>query len=157
MVGHGGCSAGSYLADPTSPIPSHCASIVVTSTVRVNTSAKHTMWSRNSCSQVSNKVHKEESIAEVCNCHHRDGPLRVRVIQRVVHRCKHSMIWVHDCHAEGHDVDEEFPQREESRVGWNGDTAQLVTQLVEELPNSLKYKENPWNNKLWELFVDYCL
>ena len=24
MVGHGGSSAGSYLADPTSPIPSHC-------------------------------------------------------------------------------------------------------------------------------------
>ena len=36
MVGHGGSSAGSYLADPTSPIPSHCASIVETSTVRVN-------------------------------------------------------------------------------------------------------------------------
>ena len=36
MVGHGGSSAGSYLADPTSPIPSHCASIVTTSTVRVN-------------------------------------------------------------------------------------------------------------------------
>ena len=46
MLGHGGSSAGSYLADPTSPIPSHCAvitpvskcpsaSIVVTSTVRV--------------------------------------------------------------------------------------------------------------------------
>ena len=35
MVGHGESSAGSYLADPTSPIPSHCASIVVTSTVRV--------------------------------------------------------------------------------------------------------------------------
>ena len=35
MVGHAGSSAGSYLADPTSPIPSHCASIVVTSTVRV--------------------------------------------------------------------------------------------------------------------------
>ena len=35
MVGHGGSSAGSYLADPTSPIPSHCASIVVTSTVKV--------------------------------------------------------------------------------------------------------------------------
>ena len=32
MVGHGGSSAGSYLADPTSPIPSHCASIVATST-----------------------------------------------------------------------------------------------------------------------------
>ena len=36
MVGHGGSSAGSYLADPTSPIPSHCASIVVTNTLRVN-------------------------------------------------------------------------------------------------------------------------
>ena len=36
MVGHGGSSAGSYLADPTSPIPSHCVSIVVTSTLRVN-------------------------------------------------------------------------------------------------------------------------
>ena len=36
MVGHGGSSAGSYLADPTSPIPFHCASIVVTSTLRVN-------------------------------------------------------------------------------------------------------------------------
>ena len=28
MVGHGGSSAASYLADPTSPIPSHCAVIV---------------------------------------------------------------------------------------------------------------------------------
>ena len=35
MVGHGGSSAASYLANPTSPIPSHCASIVATSTVRV--------------------------------------------------------------------------------------------------------------------------
>ena len=39
MVGHGGSSAGSYLTDPTSPIPSHCASIVMTSTVRVKKSA----------------------------------------------------------------------------------------------------------------------
>ena len=36
MVGHGGSSAGSYLTDPTSPIPSHYASIVATSTLRVN-------------------------------------------------------------------------------------------------------------------------
>ena len=35
MVGHEGSSAGSYLADPTSPIPSHSASIVATSTLRV--------------------------------------------------------------------------------------------------------------------------
>ena len=46
MVGNGGSSASSYLADPTSPIPSHCAVIillkchsaliVVTSILRVN-------------------------------------------------------------------------------------------------------------------------
>ena len=36
MVGHGGSSAGSYLANPTSPIPSHCALIVATSTLRIN-------------------------------------------------------------------------------------------------------------------------
>ena len=44
MLGHGGSSAGSYLANPTSPIPSHCAviilfqssaSYVVTGTLRV--------------------------------------------------------------------------------------------------------------------------
>ena len=29
MVGHGGSSAGSYLADPTSPIPYHCAVIIL--------------------------------------------------------------------------------------------------------------------------------
>ena len=40
MVGHGGSSAGSYLADTTSPIPSHCASIVATSTIRVNMNLK---------------------------------------------------------------------------------------------------------------------
>ena len=38
MVGHGGSSAGSYLTDPTSPIPYHCASIVMTSTLRVKRS-----------------------------------------------------------------------------------------------------------------------
>ena len=41
MVGHGGSSAGSYLADPTSPIPSHCASIVATSTLEVKA---HVHW-----------------------------------------------------------------------------------------------------------------
>ena len=45
MVGHGGSSAGSYLAEPTSPIPSHCASIVATSTVRVKvTNMKRQMF-----------------------------------------------------------------------------------------------------------------
>ena len=38
MVRHGGRSAGSYLADHTSPIPSHCASVVATSSLRVNLS-----------------------------------------------------------------------------------------------------------------------
>ena len=36
MVRHGGSSAGSYLTDPTSPIPSHCASVAMASTLRVN-------------------------------------------------------------------------------------------------------------------------
>ena len=46
MVGYGGTSAGSYLADPTSPIPSHGASIVVSSTLRVNTyTARPVCWS----------------------------------------------------------------------------------------------------------------
>ena len=44
MVGHGGSSAGSYLADPTSPIPSHCASIVVTSTLKVKVNDIYIDW-----------------------------------------------------------------------------------------------------------------
>ena len=44
MVGHGGSSACSYLADPTSPIPSHCASIVATSTLRVKTLLSCCWW-----------------------------------------------------------------------------------------------------------------
>ena len=43
MVGHGGSSAGSYLADPTSPIPSHCASIAATSIFRVNNTVSEHM------------------------------------------------------------------------------------------------------------------
>ena len=35
MVGHGGSSAGSYLADPTSPIPSHCAVVILFKSVPV--------------------------------------------------------------------------------------------------------------------------
>ena len=66
MLGHGGSCAGSYLADPTSPIPSHCAviilfqsaSIAVTGTVRVNISAfvYTTVWqiyTYNQCSKVN--------------------------------------------------------------------------------------------------------
>ena len=36
MLGHGGSSAGSYLADPTSPIPSHCAVIILFQSVAVH-------------------------------------------------------------------------------------------------------------------------
>ena len=36
MVGHGGSSAGSYLADPTSPIPSHCPVIILFKSVPVH-------------------------------------------------------------------------------------------------------------------------
>ena len=36
MLGHGGSSAGSYLGDPTSPIPSHCAVIILFQSVAVH-------------------------------------------------------------------------------------------------------------------------
>ena len=36
MLGHGGSSAGSYLADPTSPIPLHCAVIILFQSVPVH-------------------------------------------------------------------------------------------------------------------------
>ena len=36
MLGHGGSSAGSYLANPTSPIPSHCAVIILFQSVPVH-------------------------------------------------------------------------------------------------------------------------
>ena len=63
MVGHGGSSASSYLADPTSPIPSHCASTVMTSTVRVNKGSadkKHP-----ACGQVFSDKDQEFEQAEV--------------------------------------------------------------------------------------------
>ena len=36
MVGHGGSSAGSYLANPASPIPFHCAVIILFKSVPVH-------------------------------------------------------------------------------------------------------------------------
>ena len=36
MVGYGGSSAGSYLANPTSPIPSHGAAIILFENVPVH-------------------------------------------------------------------------------------------------------------------------
>ena len=63
MVGHEGSSAGSYLADPTSPIPSHCASIVVTSTVRVKMTTDQCMVTDHekqaTCSVIMKKRHVE--------------------------------------------------------------------------------------------------
>ena len=58
--GLGGSSAGSYLADPTSPIPFHCAviilcpsaSIVMTSTVRVNTRTHTQLKSKRNCRKI---------------------------------------------------------------------------------------------------------
>ena len=36
MVGHGASSASSYLTDPTSPIPSHCAVVILCKSVPVH-------------------------------------------------------------------------------------------------------------------------
>ena len=59
MVGHGGSIAGSYLTDPTSPIPSHCASIVATSTLRVKKVLLCEMY-------MSSSVHENKGLA--CTC-----------------------------------------------------------------------------------------
>ena len=56
MVVHGGSSAGSYLANPTSSIPSHCASIVVTNTVRVNLIAHSIKGHSCFCTRKQSKV-----------------------------------------------------------------------------------------------------
>ena len=56
MVGHGGSSAGSYLADPTSPIPSHCASIVATSTLRVKIILEEIQIKREGTGRVSYSI-----------------------------------------------------------------------------------------------------
>ena len=44
MLGHGGSSAGSYLVDPTSPIPSHCAVIILFQSVSVHQLSWLTLW-----------------------------------------------------------------------------------------------------------------
>ena len=79
MVGHAGSSAGSYLADPTCPIPSHCAviilfkcpsaSTVVTSTVRVKRMDKQTV-----SMLPKEKEHFKKSSRE-CLCFEKDSDL----------------------------------------------------------------------------------
>ena len=44
MLGHGGSSAGLYLADPTSPIPSHCAVIILFQSVPVHKLSWLALW-----------------------------------------------------------------------------------------------------------------
>ena len=65
MVGHGGSSAGSYLADPTSPIPSHCASIVATSTLRVKVSTENTVFVCHSISRRKYNAHYSLSVPQL--------------------------------------------------------------------------------------------
>ena len=65
MVGHGGSSAGSYLSDPTSPIPSHCASIVATSTLRVKKFSMQLF--HNSITGSNNALEENESSTILCS------------------------------------------------------------------------------------------
>ena len=61
MIGHRGSSASSYLADPTSPIPSHCASIVASSTLRVKATSLYTYLSLFECYKKRITLHAGES------------------------------------------------------------------------------------------------
>ena len=78
MVGHGGSSAGSYLANLTSPIPSHCASIVVTSTLRVNTDSRActimklimVVWSMNLYKSCVNWAISNEGASNIYHVHY---------------------------------------------------------------------------------------
>ena len=45
MLGHGGSSAGSYLADRTYPIPSHCTVIILFQSASVNNVHDLQSWS----------------------------------------------------------------------------------------------------------------
>ena len=80
MVGHGGSSAGLYLADPTSPIPSHCASIVVTSSSRVGITYKNytrIFFGKYICStDIQCIMHVRDSTKKNSN-HHANLPLEM--------------------------------------------------------------------------------
>ena len=60
MLGHGGSSAGSYLADPVSPIPSHCAVIILFRSVPVH------QLSRLALLRVKNKE-KQRELTTIAN------------------------------------------------------------------------------------------
>ena len=81
MVGHGGSSAGPYLADPTSPIPSHCASIVVTGIVRVNPCNEISNNARNLFTHLISPIHAKSypyfiKFQKFCHIIHNDHKLR---------------------------------------------------------------------------------
>ena len=92
MVGYGGSSAGSYLADPTSPIPSHRASIVATSTLRVNPP------------QSTQKVYLKFTLYASCNEHKYKGmlwhtPFGLNIFYFISH--EKGFNWVeHRCYVE---------------------------------------------------------
>ena len=65
MVGHGGSSAGTYLADPTSPIPSHCASNVVTSTVGVKYALMEVFTHAQSLNMTNESMLSREGMGDV--------------------------------------------------------------------------------------------
>ena len=76
MVGHGGSSAGSYLADPTSPIPSHCASVIATSTLRVKVT-KISLHYTYICYYISRDTQRNKGIRALFNIAQFEGLGRV--------------------------------------------------------------------------------
>ena len=112
MVGHGGSSAGSYLADPTSPIPSHCASIVVTGTLRVKDLLQHKKvmdnifyplclpgFSSNAYYLCWYPVAKDVTNSTACQTHIKDLLQHKKVLDNIFYYIMHYHLHVSlDCH-----------------------------------------------------------
>ena len=93
MAGHGGSSASSYLANPTSPIPSHCASIVVTSTLRVNYFQFRNSTPKGLTVHEDHHACNETCQADIAVDDHLSGEGQVSVLQHQDHDCVVSLFF----------------------------------------------------------------
>ena len=131
MVGHGGSSAGSYLADPTSLIPSHCASIVVTSTLRVKQRKTQTPiinknWSfaENGGAGEVGVVSSPATNAEVESLRQELAELRASTVSKEQYEQLQNELW----------------QMKENMERWQAKHSKLLTDLMEEVDEEKKIR-----------------